>query len=488
MELQLYNTLTRQKELVQPRHGKCLKIYNCGPTVYSRQHIGNYRAFAEWDVLHRALLYLGYCVERVTNITDVGHMTTDEDFGEDKMDKAAAKSGKQPIDIANEVIETFLEDLSKLNIIHPDGTAIDLKHDSSANVAEHSWTRATDYIKEMVEAVEKIEKAGFTYETEQAVYFDVRKYDKYTELSRQKLEEKEVGVRDEVNVDPDKKHPADFVLWMKLAGKYENHIMHWTSPWGEGFPGWHIECSAMGCSKLGDHIDVHTGGIEHIPVHHTNERAQNFGMFGHDMVDMWVHNEHLVGRAGGKMSKSLGNIYTIPELEELGYDPLDLRYYYLTVKYNQPLYFSLEGLDSAKESRISLQNKISHLASSTSQADLGDRHALTEYIDRFKEALADDLNTPVALSIISDLLKVDAESEVLLSTIASMDNVLGLKLIENAFTEIEVTPEIAAILESRAMARANKDYSKSDQYRNELNQLGYDINDKPDGTQELRKI
>lgn len=488
MELQLYNTLTRQKELVQPRHGKCLKIYNCGPTVYSRQHIGNYRAFAEWDVLHRALLYLGYCVERVTNITDVGHMTTDEDFGEDKMDKAAAKSGKQPIDIANEVIETFLEDLSKLNIMHPDGMAIDLKHDSSANVAEHSWTRATDYIEEMVEAVEKIEKAGFTYETEQAVYFDVHKYDKYTELSRQKLEEKEVGVRDEVNVDPDKKHPADFVLWMKLAGKYENHIMHWSSPWGEGFPGWHIECSAMGCSKLGDHIDVHTGGIEHIPVHHTNERAQNFGMLGHDMVDMWVHNEHLVGKKGAKMSKSLGNIYTIPELEELGYDPLDLRYYYLTVKYNQPLYFSLEGLDSAKESRISLQNKISHLASSTSQADLSDRHALTEYIEKFKEALADDLNTPVALSIISDLLKVDAESEVLLSTIASMDNVLGLNLIENAFTEIEVTPEIAAILESRAMARANKDYSKSDQYRNELNQLGYDVNDKPDGTQELRKI
>ncbi|WKZ31383.1 MAG: cysteine--tRNA ligase [Candidatus Dojkabacteria bacterium] len=488
MELQLYNTLTRQKELVKPRHGDCLKMYNCGPTVYSRQHIGNYRAFAEWDVLHRSLLYLGYCVERVTNITDVGHMTTDEDFGEDKMDKAAAKSGKQPIDIANEVIDTFLEDLSKLNIRHPDGTEIDLSKDNHTNVADHSWTRATDYIEAMVDSVKKIEEAGLTYETEQAVYFDVTKYDKYTELSRQKLDEKEIGVRDEVAVDTNKKHPADFVLWMKLTGKYANHIMHWPSPWGEGFPGWHIECTAMGCAELGDAIDIHTGGIEHIPVHHTNERAQNFGAFGHDVVDMWVHNEHLVGKKGAKMSKSLGNIYTIPELVELGYDPLDLRYYYLTVKYNQPLYFSLEGLDSAKDSRISLQNKITHLASTINVAELDAGRPLDEYLDRFKAALNDDLNKPVALAVLSDLLKIDAESADLLATVRHMDEVLGLRLIENAFSKVEITEELQSLMSEREAARANKDYSKSDEVRDKLKSMGYEVLDKPDGSQELRKI
>ncbi|GAB4161924.1 MAG: cysteine--tRNA ligase [Candidatus Dojkabacteria bacterium] len=481
MALKLYNTLTRQLEEVTPYKPGEITMYNCGPTVYSRQHIGNYRAFAEWDILHRALLYLGYKVNRVTNITDVGHMSSDEDFGEDKMEKQAGKEGKQPIEIADEIIKTFMQDVAALNYLNPDGTAVDPKIDPK-KVGEHNWTRATDYIEQMIKTVQSIEKAGYTYETEQAIYFDVTKYADYTALSKQNLNEKEVGVRDEVNVDPDKKHPADFVLWMKAVGHYANHIMRWESPWGVGFPGWHIECSAMGCDKLGEHIDIHTGGIEHIGVHHTNERAQNFGAFGHEVVKMWVHNEHLIAKDGGKMAKSLGNIYTVPQLVEMGYAPLDLRYYYLTAKYRQPLYFSLEGLDGAKNARHSLVTKLWEV---NQKADGGKGEILKEYKQQFIEALEDDLNKPKALAVVAELLKAESKPEDIIATLLDFDQVLGLNL--KSTLDDQVPAEVNQLLNKRKAARESKDFALSDKLREEIESLGYTVKDSSDGVQTLVK-
>lgn len=488
MPLKLYNTLTRSLQEVKPKEENLVRMYNCGPTVYSRQHIGNYRAFAEWDILHRALLYLGYKVDRITNITDVGHMTTDEDFGEDKMQVSAQKQNKEPIQIADEIITTFMQDLAALNMLNPDGTPIDPKIDPK-KVEDHGWTRATDYVDEMIETIKRIEKAGYTYETDQAVYFDVRKYDRYTELSGQNLDDKEVAVRDEVEVDPNKRHPADFVLWMKLFGKYENHIMKWDSPWGVGFPGWHIECSAMGCKNLGEHIDIHTGGIEHITVHHTNEIAQNFAAYGHDVVDMWVHNEWLIGKKGDKMGKSQGNVYTIPELVKMGFDPLDLRYLYLSVKYRQPLYFSIEGLEGAKSSMKKLRSRVGvHAEKVGGMGDVESAEVSEEFNERFKETLMDDLNSPRSLAVLNEVLGADLASEVVLRTILEFDKVLGLELVgDHLFEETHYDQQIEQLLEKRKEARDKKDFVLSDQIRDRIHSLGYEVLDTPAG-QELKKL
>lgn len=469
-------------EEVKPKKDNEVHIYNCGPTVYSRQHIGNYRAFAEWDVLHRALLYLGYKVNRVTNITDVGHMTSDEDFGEDKMVKSAREQKKDPLEIADEIIVTFMEDLSSLNILNPDGTKIDPKIDPK-KIEDHRWTRATDYIDEMIETIKRIEANGFTYETEQAVYFDVTKFDDYTKLSGQRLEDKAVAVRDEVEQDPDKKHPADFVLWMKLVGKYENHLMKWDSPWGVGFPGWHIECTAMGCANLGEHIDIHTGGIEHISVHHTNEIAQNYAAYQHQVVDMWVHNEWLVGKKGDKMAKSQGNVYTIPELVDQGFDPLDLRYYYLSVKYRQPLYFSIEGLESARNSLKSLRGKVSDkIRKLENFKKISDGKLLEKYDTEFRNALQDDLNSAKALAVLNEVLGSDEKVEDILATVNEFDKVFGLDLVrEESDVEESYPAEVIQLLAEREKARTKNDYAESDRLRDEIKKHGYTVMDSAEG-------
>ncbi len=489
MSLRLYNTLTRKMEEVLPedRKDKIVTMYNCGPTVYSRQHIGNYRAFTEWDILHRALNYLGVEVKRITNITDVGHMSADEDFGDDKMEKSAEKTGKQPVDIADEIILTFFEDLMALNIRHPNGKEIEKNDFNPKDVRKFGWTRATDYIQQMIDIIKKMEESGFTYETEQAVYFDVTKYPEYTKLSGQSLSEKEVGVREDVNVDPNKKNPADFVLWMKLYGKYKTHIMQWDSPWGVGFPGWHIECSAMGSSELGEYIDIHTGGVEHIGVHHSNERAQNFGAFKHEVVRMWVHNAWLVGKTGQKMAKSEGKVYTIPELIDLGYEPLDFRYYVLTVKYRKPLYFSLGGLDSARSARASLLNKVSEVYEKVSNKErfIPDlNNILKDFNENFINALENDLNTSESLAVLNEMLTSDNSPVMILNTVASFDKVLALDLVKSVSGSVSVaSTDVDKLLKQRQLARDKKDFAASDKIREKIEKLGYMLKDTPEGQQ-----
>lgn len=486
MALKLYNTLTREKELFVPHEKNLVRMYNCGPTVYWRMQLGNIRAYANWDILHRTLLYLGYDVDRVVNFTDVGHMTEDEDFGDDKIENTARSEGKTPQEISDHFINTVTQDFYSMNYLQPDGsqTRLDMTPDETK---DHGWARATLHIEDMIAHNKMIEVNGFTYETEQALYFDVTKLPDYTKLSRQVLSDKLVGVRDEVIVDPNKKNPADFVLWMKRTGKYAKHLQHWESPWGDGFPGWHIECSAMGCKYLGEYIDIHTGGVDHISVHHTNERAQNIGAYGHEVVRFWLHNEFLTNKEGDKFSKSKGNAFTLVELREKGYDPLDLRYYFMSIHYRQPIRFSEDGLESAKNARKSLIDKILSLVRGSESLDEGD--ILKTYDERFRESLMDDLNVSSALAVVSELLGSESKDSDKVRTILEFDRVLGLRLRESIEKALEkdLPSEVQDLVDQRAKARAEKDYQRSDDLRDRLKEMGYEVLDGVNG-QDVRKI
>jgi len=472
--MKLYSTLDKGIVEIQPIKQNQISIYSCGPTVYYRMHIGNIRAYVNWDVLHRALLYLGYSVNRVMNFTDVGHMSHDEDFGEDKMDKEAAKEGITAIDVANKYIDTVLDDFRALNILAPDGKVIPEDMDYK-DVENYGWMRATNNIDRMIELVQMIEKNGYTYETEQAVYFDVNRIPDYTIFTGQKLDDKEVGVRGEVGVDPNKKHPADFVLWMKRVGKYANHDMHWNSPWGDGFPGWHIECSAMGTKALGEQFDIHTGGIDHIPVHHPNERAQNIGAFGQPVVKYWVHNEWVVTKDDAKLSKSESNADDLPGVVSQGYDPLDLRYLFASINYHTKLQFSTEALDGARNARLSINKRV---------AELGDvkGNLLPEYIERFKNALNNNLNMSEVMAIVNELLKSNNPKEDILATILDFDKVLGLGLDKVKKENTNLDAQVEEYAKKRDEARANKDYAQSDNYRKMIEDMGYKVMDTPEGT------
>lgn len=492
--MKIYSTLDKGIVEIQPNKDGEISMYSCGPTVYSRMHIGNIRSYVNWDILHRALLYLGYDVKRVMNITDVGHMSSTDDFGsdfgEDKMDRQAEREGIQPIDIANKYIDTVLEDFRNLNILAPNGKTIP-DNLTFSDVEKYGWTRATSYVNEMIEITKKIVENGYTYETEQALYFDVTKIPDYTIFTGQNLDEKETAVREEVDVDPLKKHPADFVLWMKRVGKYKDHIMNWSSPWGDGFPGWHIECSAMGTAILGERFDIHTGGIDHIPVHHTNERAQNIGAFGHPVVKYWVHNEWLVNSDNGKLSKSSGGASTLPELISDGFKALDLRYLFLSINYRTRIQYSQEALLGAKNARLNLNTKIRALGDT--KGDL-----LLDYVSRFKELLNNNLNMSGILALVNELLKSDEKKEDILSTILDFDKVLGLDL-EN-ITELSLTfvdhigvsdditfPKAEELLQDRKIAKEEKNYEKADQIRDQLLELGYTVLDTSEGQKLVRK-
>lgn len=482
--MKLYSSLDRKIVDIVPNKEGLIKIYNCGPTVYYDMHLGNIRAYVNWDILHRALIYLGYDVQRIMNVTDVGHMTSTDDFGDDfgeeKMDRQAKKEGLQPIDIANKYIDSVLDDFRALNILAPNGEEIpeDLNHDG---IAEYGWTRATEYIDEMISIIKKIEENGYTYETDQALYFDVSKLEDYTIFTGQELEEKEEGARDTVNVDPQKKNPADFVLWMKRVGRYKDHIMNWDSPWGNGFPGWHIECSAMSTAILGEYFDIHTGGVDHIPVHHSNERAQNIGAFGHPVVKYWVHNEWLVNKDNEKLSKSKG-ADTLEEIMDMGYDAMDVRYLFISVNYHNKINFSFEALDGARNSRLSLVNKV---------AELGEKvgNILPKYVDLFKKELESNLNISGCLAIINEMLKSDEKKEDKLATILDFDKVLGLNLHMSSSKEEEVVEDekLTALLKEREDAKKSKDYERADAIRAEITSLGYSVIDTVDG-QEIKKI
>ena len=477
--MKLYSTLDRKVVDIVPIKEGQISMYNCGPTVYSRMHIGNIRADINWDVLHRAMIYLGYDVKRVMNITDVGHMTHDEDYGEEKFDVQAKKEGVDPLDIANKYIDTVLDDFRKLNILSPNGKVIpaDLTYEK---VEEYGWSRATNYIDEMISVIQSIVANGYTYETDQALYFDVTKLPDYTIFTGQKLEEKEVAVRDEVEVDSAKKNPADFVLWMKKTGKYANHIMNWNSPWGEGFPGWHIECTAMGTAILGEYFDIHTGGIDHIPVHHPNERAQNIGAFGHGVVKYWVHNERLVNMDDTKVSKSDGGASTLPDIEELGFSPLDVRYLFVSINYRTRVQYSKESLIGAKNARESLKRKI---------AELGEVKGtvLEEYKARFKAELENNLNMSGILALINELLKSSEKKEDILATVLDFDKVLGLDLDKIEDTKVELGNDVEEYAKMRDEARASKDYAKADEYRKKIEDAGYVVLDTAQGTKYQKK-
>ncbi len=484
--MKLYSTLDKKVVDIQPEKDNTFLIYSCGPTVYYRMHLGNIRAYVDWDILHRAMGYLGYDVKRIMNFTDVGHMTSlddfGSDFGEDKVDKESKKEGIKPIDVSNKYIDTVLEDFKALNILAPNGKEIPVDLDFH-NVEEYNWMRATNHVDEMVELIKKIEGNGYTYETDQALYFDVTKIPDYTIFTGQNLNEKEVGVREEVGVDLNKRHPADFVLWMKRNGRYKDHAMHWDSPWGDGFPGWHIECSAMGINALGESIDIHTGGVDHIPVHHANERAQNIGALGKPVVRYWVHNEWLVSREDAKMSKSKGNASTLPEAVEQGFDPMDIRYLFVSVNYHTKLQFSTEALEGARNARLNIVKKLSEMGNIRGEI-------LESYKERFEKALENNLNMSEALAVLNDLLKSNEKKEDILSTVLDFDRVLGLGLDKTEGEkkeELDIPENISNLLKQRKQTRGNRNFEESDRLRDEISSLGYYVLDTPEGQQLKRK-
>ena len=449
MALKLYNTLARKKENFEPITKGHTGIYSCGPTVYWYQHIGNLRSYIFADILKRVLLYHGYGVKHVINITDVGHLTSDADEGEDKMEKAALKEGKKASEIAEHYFKVFEDDLHKLNIIKP-------------NIR----CKATEHIKEQIELIKKLEKKGYTYKTSDGIYYDTSKFKDYGKLALLNKEGLKAGKRIAVG---EKKNKTDFALW-KFSEKPGLRQQEWESPWGLGFPGWHIECSAMSSKYLGEHFDIHTGGEDHIPIHHTNEIAQSEAAFGKKpWVKFWMHGAFLTFK-GEKVSKSKGGLFTLSELEEKRYSPLDYRYFCLTAHYRSQLNFSLENLYSAKSSLKRLKNILMELKD--------DKKTNIRYLNEFHEAIDDDLDIPSALAVLWKLVR-DEKADGKIGAIREMDKVFGLDLLKNE--KIKIPDEVKKLIEEREKARKNKDWKKADEIRNKINKLGYKIDDAKEG-------
>ncbi|MCI9404116.1 MAG: cysteine--tRNA ligase [Clostridia bacterium] len=460
----LYNTLTRKKEELRPIVPPTVSMYSCGPTVYNYAHIGNLRTYVFMDELRRTLKYNGYTTRSVMNITDVGHLTSDADDGEDKMQTAAKKQHKTPEEIAAEYSTVFFKDLERLNILMPEIVA-----------------KATDNISEMIDFVKTLCDKGYGYETDDGIYFDISKFDGYGKLSRCNLEDALAGAR--VAVNTQKRHPADFALWKKAE---PNHIMQWQSPWGMGYPGWHIECSAMGKKFLGERFDIHTGGVDHIPIHHENEIAQSEALEGHPVVNMWMHGEFMLVD-GGKMSKSLGNVYTVEELMARGYPPLAFRYFCMNTHYRNKLNFTFTGLDAAKTAYSRLRSAIS-ACKTAPEASAETKKTVADIRSAVIAAVNDDLNYPLALGEMWTLSKLDCREVYELAE--ELDALFGLELHlppETATADAADIPQnVVDIAEERFAARKNKDWAKSDALRAELDALGYAVLDGKDGY-ELKK-
>ena len=457
--LRIYNTLTRQKEDFVPIHEGKAYMYSCGPTVYNYAHIGNLRTYIFMDLFRRTLKYDGYKLKGVMNITDVGHLLSDGDTGEDKMQKASREQKKTPWEIAAYYTDVFFTDLKKLNIGKPEIIA-----------------KATDHIQEMIDYVQKLVDKGYGYEIDDGIYFDIGKFPGYGKLSRLSLEDQQAGARVEVNSQ--KRHPADFALWKKAEPE---HIMQWQSPWGMGYPGWHIECSAMSLKYLGMPFDIHTGGVDHIPVHHENEIAQNEALTGKKSVNYWVHGEFMLVN-NGKMSKSLGNTYRISDLEERGYNALDFRYFCLNTHYRKKLNFTFDGLDAAKAAYSRLLALVyKHKTAPAS----GDTALADKYVEQFKQAIDDDLNVPLALGILWTMMKEKPAKE-LFTAALEFDKVLGLDLDKaqapkEEEQKTEAPQEVIALCEERKAAKAAKDWAKADALRAQIAEKGYKVIDKKDG-------
>lgn len=455
--LRIYNTLTRQKEEFKPLKEGKVTMYSCGPTVYSYAHIGNLRTYIFMDIFRRTLKYDGYKLKGVMNITDVGHLLSDGDEGEDKMAKAAREQKKTPWEIAEFYTNYFFEDFKKLNIGKPEVIS-----------------KATDHIQEMIKDVQTLIDKGYAYEIDDGIYYDISKFPEYGKLSRLSLEDQQAGARVEVNSQ--KRHPADFAVWKKADPQ---HIMQWESPWGMGYPGWHIECSTMSRKYLGSHFDIHTGGVDAIPVHHENEIAQNEALEDGKTVNYWVHSEFMLVD-NGKMSKSLGNVYRIDQLEEKGYCALDYRYFCLNAHYRKKLNFTFEGMDGAKTSYARLLNVLYQHKVGQNAAD---ENKLAEYKRQFDEAINDDLNIPLALGVVWTMIK-EPKSKAVYDLALEFDKVLGLSLDKakpSETQEEQILEDIRAIAEERYQAKKNRDFAKADELRNKLSELGYTVADSKDG-------
>ncbi|MBR3163498.1 MAG: cysteine--tRNA ligase [Clostridia bacterium] len=456
----LYNTLTKKKELFEPINNKEVKMYSCGPTVYSYAHIGNFRTYIFVDSLRRVLKYNRFKMNHVMNITDVGHLTSDADTGEDKMEKAARKEGKNPYEIAKFYTDAFMKDMKKLNIDMPE-----------------IITKATDNIPQMLEMVQEIVDNGYGYETSTGIYFDVSKLDKYPVLSNNSVEGQEAGAR--IEVDNEKRNPYDFAVWIKAP---ENHIMKWDSPWGKSYPGWHIECSAMGRRFLGENFDIHTGGVDHIPIHHENEIAQCKGSFGHNPANFWMHCEFLLVD-GGKMSKSLGNVYTLDELQEKGIEPIAYKLFCFSSHYRNKLNFTFEG---AKASQISLNRlRQGYQNHKNGNQDI-ESSVISEYEERFHRAINDDLNMPAAMGIVWEVVRYETKSPKLAELLLKFDEVLGLEINQIPENNRELPDEIIKLIEQRNIARENKNWEESDRIRDELQNRGYSVKDTKNGTEVVK--
>ena len=460
--MRLYNTLTKKVEdFVSNEQGK-VKMYTCGPTVYHYAHIGNLRTYIFEDILEKGLSYLGYEVQRAMNITDVGHLTSDGDTGEDKMAKGAAREGKTVYEIADFYTKAFLDDMVALNIKVP-------------SLIE----KASDNIDVYIEMITKMLENDYAYISNGNVYFDISKAPNYYQLSGKNQDDLIVGVRDSVEEDKSKRNPADFVLWFTLS-KFENQIMKWDSPWGLGYPGWHIECSGISYKIFGEYLDIHCGGVDNIFPHHTNEIAQSESFVGHKWCNYWCHGAHLNDESG-KMSKSNGEFLTVSLLKKKGYSPLDYRFFCLNSHYRNPLTFSFESLDGARNALYKLKNKIANLS------DEGniDEDSINKYDNIFKDAVSNDLNTSSMITVLYDLLKdenVNDKTKRVL--IEKFDEVLSLDLlkVEEMSIDSDLEKEVNELIAKRAEAKKNKDFALADQIRDDLLSRNIKLIDTREGT------
>jgi len=463
--MKLYNTASRKIEEFKPLNPPNVTFYACGPTVYDYTHIGHLRTYVNNDVLKRALGFLGYKVKHVMNITDVGHLTGDSDEGEDKMEKGAGKKGTTVWELAKVYTDYFISSIDAMNIIRPD-----------------VFSNATAHIPEFIEMIKVLESKSFTYETNEAIYFDVSKFKNYGKLSGQKLEDKMTRARREVRLDAKKINPADFVLWFKAIGRFKNHIMRWPSAWGEGFPGWHIECSAMCMKYLGETVDIHAGAIDLIPVHHENEIAQSEAATGKQFVRYWFHNDFLLVD-GQKMSKSLGNFYTIDDLKNSKIGPMALRLLFLQTHYRQIMNFTWESLSASSNAYSKLVNYICELKQKTSESNLKKEYGeeVKNYRQKFIDAISEDLQTPKAVAVLWEIIKSNISAEEKLNLIFEIDEVLGLNLKNVKFFAVEIPGEIKKLAEEREVARQSKDFQKSDELRKKIAEKGFSVKDTDEG-------
>jgi len=468
----IFNSLSRAVEEFQPQNPPEVTLYSCGPTVYLPQHLGNLRAYVFVDGLRRALEFNGYRVRHVMNVTDVGHMTSDEDAGEDKIEKTARAQGKSPLEVANFYLEQFQRDCATLNLEPP-----------------QVWSRATDHIGDMIALIQRIIDAGVAYVTRSGVYFDVEKYrgeNRVGRLSRQSLDEQDAAQRIEHSAD--KHSPHDFTLW--VLGQ-PGHLMQWDSPWGRGYPGWHIECSAMAMKYLGETIDIHTGGIDHIPVHHENEIAQSESATHQPFARYFVHNAFLVGKEGTKISKSAGKFPLLSDLGTAGIDPLAFRIFCYGAKYRSEIAFNDESLHAA-QSNLDYFREFARSVPDDAAADGVEAAGwAAEYYERFHDAINNDLNTPQALAVALDLVAEAYRRKDLRAwpTLQALDAMLGLDLAKHrtAAHADSIEPDVQQLIDNRAAARKAKDFILADALRKEIERRGYEVKDNRDGTASYHK-